>query len=188
MKQKIEEFFLTNGFKKLGEFEDNSSIIKLLLKTGFHNIFISPNENEVYIVETNKHVFREEELKSFETKIIGLVGFLPNIPLRYNINMVLACPLNIRNNGKSSRTKNQIIRYERIKYYCRRFFLDTANLSFEDELAILPFSSIQLDINVKGYEGIVQEIKKILPEEIFTELVREQTDYSRLKEIMSSIQ
>ncbi|MBH0160460.1 hypothetical protein [Fictibacillus sp. 26RED30] len=185
MKQKIEDFFYLYDFKKIGTFESDSYVNKLLIKTEFQDIFINQDESEAYIVIFNDHIFKEEELKMFESKIIGLIGYLPNTPIRYNINLVLACPLKIKEGDRLSETSNAIIRYERIKYYCRRFFLDIENSSFEDELIMLPFSSIQLDIDVKGYNGILREIQKIVPENLYEELMKDQTDFSRIKNLAS---
>ncbi|MFC9744202.1 hypothetical protein ACFVKC_40675, partial [Streptomyces noursei] len=65
----------------------------------FNQIFISQNQNEVYIVEEKESLFTPAELEKFDNLILTFIQFLSNKDvIKYNINLLLVCPFNTRKN------------------------------------------------------------------------------------------
>jgi hypothetical protein len=179
MFQEVCRLLENNGFKKkrfMHKKMNNSSEVVEMDLLEFDHIFISENETEVYIIEEKKELFKPTEVEQLEKRVAGFIPFLGNRPLKYNINLLLLCPLDLKRQGKSNEIK-KLISYERSKYFCRKIFLDTAvrnKQEKEEELSILPSFTMELNINEfsSGYEGITQKIKEVINDELYLELVK----------------
>ncbi|ACK91498.1 hypothetical protein IRV08_18230 [Bacillus cereus] len=141
----------------------------------FDFIFINEKETELYIIEEKESLFTHEEIEVFNVKIAAFHTLMGNSPIKYNINLLLLCPLHLQNLDKEREASiRKILGHERDKYNCRKIFLDTANSNFEEELSILP--SIPIDVEIKntsiGYEGLLEKVKEVLGESLYTELNR----------------
>ncbi|MEI2358833.1 ABC-three component system middle component 1 [Mesobacillus zeae] len=152
----------------------------------FSSVFIDSNENEIYIIEEKSSHFIEEEISKMENDILAFIQFLSNKQsIKYNINLVLLCPLNATD--KMEEITN-LLSFERSKYTCRKIILNTANENFDQELAILP--SFPININHTFSEDKVGELenrlKEIVDERIYQELVRE-TDDINLEELRNHL-
>ncbi|EPC8419161.1 hypothetical protein ACR3AO_001733 [Bacillus wiedmannii] len=141
----------------------------------FDLIFINEKETELYIVEEKECLFTQEEIEAFNIKIAAFHTLMGNSSIRYNINLLLLCPLDLQNLDKEREASvRKILGYERDKYNCRKIFLDTANPNFEEELSILPSVPINVEINTLniGYEGLLDQVKTILGKPLYKELNR----------------
>ncbi|MDF0736471.1 hypothetical protein [Bacillus pacificus] len=139
----------------------------------FEFVFVNEVETELYIVEEKDSLFTYEEIEEFNIKIAAFLTFLGNSPIKYNVNLVLLCPLNLKNlDEEDEREVRYILGHERNKYNCRKIFLDTANQNFEEELSILPSLPINVQIenlNI-GYGGLLEQVKLALGEDLYQEL------------------
>ena len=105
--------------------------------------------------------------------MFDFIIWLGNKPLKYNINLILLCPLGLGSKSKQDRQGiDEIINYERDKYYCRKIFIDVSNPNFEEELLILPSFPLKVSFDgmMKRYDGVIQAINEILPEQLYNEL------------------
>ncbi|MFB4165328.1 hypothetical protein ACE1TI_16345 [Alteribacillus sp. JSM 102045] len=182
-----------NGFKQkefmINKSQYNSETEKYEHKQvsilDFKNIFTNKNETEIYLIEEKDQLFINEEVDEFEKRVAGFIAFLGNNPLKYNINLLLLCPLNLQRKGKKeSEEINKLISYERNKYYCRKIFLDTANQNFEDEMSLIPSFPIKVNVEEvsKGYKGMSDAIKTIINKPLYKELIKEEPNKEKVLE------
>lgn len=166
------QFIETQSFYDFKEEKQVQEPVNIL---PFEHVYIDKNKVELYLLVEKKELFNEEEIKQFDKKISSFIAFLDyNDPIKYNINLILLCPLNLKTHVTDSNTK-KILAYERNKFNSRKIFLDTSNKNFHEELEILPSFPIDLGYEFKsdGYKGLVEDIKTIIPNELFEELSKE---------------
>ncbi|EJR78560.1 hypothetical protein PDQ31_14410 [Bacillus cereus] len=156
----------------------------------FENVYVNITETELYILIEKEDVFTHQDIKSYEKKVFDFTIYLGNNPLRYNINLILLCPLELQNKSKRNvKEINEIINYERDKYHCRKIFIDVSNVDFEDELLILPSFPLKVSFSetMKGYDGVIQAIHEILPDHLYNELKQKENkpDIEKILSIIS---
>ncbi len=126
----------------------------------FDTIFSDKYGREIYIIEEqNEKIFSKEAIYKIEENIKAFIYSRPNNDgIRYNINLVLLCPID-----KKTQEYNDIVNLERDKYTCRKIFLDTECSNIEEEMSILPFIPISSYVNydVSEMTNLSDEIKKI---------------------------
>ncbi|MGP4080003.1 ABC-three component system middle component 1 [Pseudalkalibacillus sp. R45] len=169
------EFLKSNGFeeKKFNrEFTKNNSEDIL----PFNNIFINRNETELYIIKEKSTYFTQEEIETFENNILAFIQLLPNRnPLKYNINLLLLCPLHTKGADKSM--VNFLVGLERNKYTCRKIVMDTAisnDMFIKNELSLLP--SFPINIELTPYkslrESLEEDVKTVVNQKLYNELIK----------------
>ena len=149
----------------------------------FSRVFVDKNEKEIYIIEEKSSYFSVEEINKMENDILAFIQFLSNKEsIKYNINLLLLCPLNATDKTEDI---TNLLSFERSKYTCRKIILNTANVEFEQELAILPSFPIKINHNFseEKVDELKNRIKEIVNEDIYQELLRE-TDEIDLEEIL----
>ncbi|MEX3748195.1 hypothetical protein [Lysinibacillus xylanilyticus] len=152
----------------------------------FDRVFVDNDEKEVYIIEEKSNYFTVEEINEMENDILAFIQFLSNKEsIKYNINLLLLCPLNAKDNRKEI---TDLLSFERSKYTCRKIILNTANAEFEQELAILPSFPININDNLsqEKVDILNDRIKIVVDEAIFQELLKE-TDEIDLEEILNHL-
>ncbi|WP_342503623.1 hypothetical protein [Lysinibacillus sp. FSL L8-0126] len=152
----------------------------------FDRVFVDNNEKEIYIIEEKLNYFTVEDINKMENDILAFIQFLSNKDsIKYNINLLLLCPLNAADKTKEI---TNLLSFERSKYTCRKIILNTANADFEQELAILPSFPINLNHNLskEKVDLLNDRIKKVVDEAIFQELLRE-ADEINLEEILNNL-
>jgi len=140
----------------------NTQSEKLLLD--FDEVY--SNGKEIYIVLENlEESFSDEQIRAYEDKVNSFLYTLSNNDgIKYNINLIMICPLNENIN---------ILNFERDKYICRKTFLNSQAENFMDEIKLLPFIPISsiiedfetdLSREMEFLEEITGNNKKILDE------------------------
>lgn len=148
---------------------ENARVSKLL--SLFEHVYFDANEREAYLLIEKANIFSPSEIDQLVDEIAGFITLRPNDILKYNINLVLLCPLQLYNNNaiNESDPKYKILSYEKDRYFCRKFLLDTTNPNFEEEIDLLPFMPVDVDFNQvsQGYDGLIIEVKKLFDTEEF---------------------
>ncbi|MGN4584298.1 hypothetical protein [Bacillus cereus group sp. MYBK228-1] len=181
MLHKVIELLKQNGFQKkeyipnriVYNQETQKSEEKAIRLLNFDHVYLNKTETELYILIEKDTVFTHRDIKEYEKKMFNFIIWLGNKPLKYNINLILLCPLGLGSKSRQDRKGiDEIINYERDKYYCRKIFIDVSNPNFEEELLILPSFPLKVSFDgmMKGYDGVIQAINEILPEQLYNEL------------------
>ncbi|UPM56376.1 hypothetical protein [Gottfriedia acidiceleris] len=196
MLKRVLKLLMENGFekrktisqiRKLGYLSRTQELLQLL---SFKHIYINSKETEMYVICESKKIFIEEQIKEFEREIASFVIMLGNKPLAYNINLVLLCPLNLKKNHLSENNHiSKLIDIERDKYNCRKFFLDTANRNFEEELDIIPSLALKIEVDSSNlsYEQTIQKIQEDMHPELFKELIKNE-DTPDLQQVLQVLE
>lgn len=152
----------------------------------FDRVFVDKDEKEIYIIEEKKSYFTVEAIDRMENDILAFIQFLSNKEsIKYNINLLLLCPLNAKDKTKEI---TNLLSYERSKYTCRKIILNTANADFEQELAILPSFPIKINHKIPGEKKdlLNSRINKVVDKTIYQELLKE-TDEIDLEAILNHL-
>ncbi|MGG3271492.1 ABC-three component system middle component 1 [Priestia aryabhattai] len=153
----------------------------------FNKIFISSDNNEIYIVEEKDSLFTTEEIDEMDGKILAFIQFLPNKnPIKYNINLLLLCPLP---SGEKTKEVQEILGYERSKYTCRKIFLDTSSQDFQQELSILPSFPLQVNLTLseRRISKLTTKVKEMVKQDLYHELLKEEEEIE-LEDILSLLE
>lgn len=179
----VKEFLKSNGYaeKKYNrEYKNNFEDI-----LPFDNIFINRNENELYLIEEKRTPFTQEEIEAFENNILAFIQLLPNRnPLKYNINLLLLCPLHTESVDKSD--INFLVGLERNKYTCRKIVLDTSrsnDIFIRNEISLLPSFPIKIELTASKTirDSLIVEVKKVVNPNLYKELVKVDEDLNLTK-------
>lgn len=142
----------------------------------FGHIFINSLGSELYIIEEKNTPFQKKEIEEFENIIFTFLQFLPNRnPLKYNINLLLLCPL--RHEGSLSEEIDYLVGLERNKFTCRKIILDTSKndeLFRQDELSMLPSFPVQVELTPSGSirKDLLVQVKEIVKPALYTQLIK----------------
>ncbi|MCZ2258076.1 hypothetical protein [Sporosarcina sp. G11-34] len=142
----------------------------------FSRVFVDKNEKEIYIIEEKSSYFTVEEINEMENGILAFIQFLSNKEsIKFNINLLLLCPLNAIDKTEEI---TKLLSFERSKYTCRKIILNTANLDFNQELAILPSFpiSINSELSQEKVGELKDKIKEVVDETIYQELLKEKDE------------
>jgi hypothetical protein len=154
--------------------EGKEFVEKISLLPSFDHVYVDAEEKEAYILVEKDSIFSNEEIQQYVDEIVGFIALRPNETLKYNVNLIMVCPLNLKNKENYNYDPAyQIMSYEKDRYFFRKIFIDACNPNIEEEINILPFMPITVDFNAisAGYEGIAAEVKSVLGhEELFTNL------------------
>lgn len=172
----IQEFLKSNGYeeKKFNRVTNENNFEDIL---PFDNIFINRNETELYLIEEKSTPFTPEEIEAFENYILAFIQLLPNRnPLKYNINLLLLCPLQNESVDKSD--VNFLVGLERNKYTCRKIVLDTSSsddVFINNEISLLPSFPIKVDLTASKSirDSLIEEVKTVVNQNLYSELVKE---------------
>lgn len=180
MREKVESYLKVNGFNLLSS---DSKYFKVLSKLSVSSVFISSEENEMFLLEETSSIFTETEINKIVGEIAGLAIYYPNEALTYNINLILICPIKVTSIDQE--IYNKIMSFERDKYYCKKFIINSLNKSFQEELDILPITPINLQYKdgFKGYQGLNDQLIDILNDDLYQELISENPP--KLRKVMS---
>jgi hypothetical protein len=144
------------------------------LLPSFEHVYTDSAEKEAYIIVEKDYIFSNDEIRQYVDEIVGFIALRPNEPLKYNVNLIIVCPLNLKNKENYNDDPTyQIMAYEKDRYFFRKIFVDSLNPNVEEEINILPFIPITVDFNAisAGYEGLATKVKAILGyEELFINL------------------
>jgi hypothetical protein len=171
----IQEFLISQGYEKTQYFRKNNENI-----LPFENIFINNDKTELYLIEEKEVPFNKEEIEVFENNILAFIQLLPNrSPLKYNINLILLCPLKTESVDKAD--VKFLVGLERNKYTCRKIVLDTSysnEIFIKKELSLLPSFPIRVDLpqSTSVRDRLAEEIKKVIPQNLYIELIKENED------------
>lgn len=177
------QFFESNGYKEIiftrkNFFQEEAREYTIL---PFDIIYASQNKTEIYIiVEKTEGVYTKTEIEEMESKVAAFIPFLKNTdPIKYNINLLLLCPLQIKKQKDIHKSEiASILGFERSKYTCRKLFLDTANNNFEDELTVIP--SFPLHVHLKFSENeefdLIRKVKETISDDLYKELKKEKAE------------
>ncbi|MEC0269694.1 hypothetical protein [Paenibacillus anseongense] len=169
----VKKYLLENGFKPINE---NSKFRKYVEELGSDDVYLSLNENEMYVVKGKNEPVSLEEVQSYIDKIAGFTLLFPNLALSYNVNLVFICPLNQeRKNDAFLNQKNRLL-FERDKYFCRKFIVNSKAKDINEELDILPIRPVSLLITEQfsGYDGLNKSVSEVLGDSIFEELCKKE--------------
>lgn len=153
----------------------------------FNHVFVSANNNEVYIIEEKEDLFTSKELEEMDNIILTFIQFLSNRdPIKYNINLVLLCPFETKKNQKEF---NYMLGYERSKYTSRKIFLNTSSKIFENELSILPSFPLDVHLTLKQtqIDSLTSKMKEVVSESLYNALLKDTIDDYTLNHILTSL-
>lgn len=192
----VRQFFESNGFsetqfkRKMQNIEgEEYSILR------FDCVLINKERSEIYILEEKLNcMFTRTEIEKLENMIAAFIPFLRNSdPIKYNINLMLLCPLHIKQSNNTSKEKTaSIIGVERSKQTCRKIFLDTSSDNFDDELSMIPSFPLRVDFKFAESEqsNLSFKIKEVLSDELTKELSKENSkvDLDKITSLLRGIQ
>lgn len=184
--KQVIQFFKNNGFsetefkRRMQTNEEEFSILR------FDCILINKEKSEIYILEEKLgHMFTISEIEKFEHLIAAFIPFLRNSdPIKYNINLILLCPLHIKKGSNPTDEKiASIIGVERSKQTCRKIFLDTSSNNFDDELSMIPSFPLHVDLRFTESEHNILSLKvrEVLSDELSEELSKEYSEINLAK-------
>ncbi|MDN4075852.1 ABC-three component system middle component 1 [Fictibacillus terranigra] len=139
----------------------------------FKHIFISQSQKEVYILEEKECLFTSNELEKMDNLILTFIQFLSNKDaIKYNINLVLLCPFNKKQDQKELQ---KMLGFERNKYTCRKIFLDTSSKDFSEEMAILPSFPLDVHLVLKStqIDSLSNKIKEVMDDNLYSALLKD---------------
>ncbi|OMD41115.1 hypothetical protein [Paenibacillus odorifer] len=180
----LSTLFEENGFSRMSfiqklpyydiELKKHSMKFTDILK--FDCIYADQEIREVFVIASKlKSVFTQEEIKNCEQEIANFINFHPSNSLRFNITLILLCPLNFTKKMKKIPADIlDVLGSEKDKYFCKKIFLDSTNPNAEEELSILPLVPINISVKDKanGYSGITLKLKEFMNDELFKELTK----------------
>ncbi|NWQ43312.1 hypothetical protein MLOOGBEN_21665 [Bacillus sp. EB106-08-02-XG196] len=186
--------FINNGYYEKTYIKNSSYINKEgkreskdVIILPFKHVFVSANNNEVYIIEEKENLFTSKELEEIDNKILTFIQFLSNRdPIKYNINLVLLCPFETKKNQKEF---NKMLGYERSKYTSRKIFLNTSSDNFENELSILPSFPLDVHLTLKQTQinSLTMKVKEVVNESLYNALLKDTIDDDTLNNILMSL-
>lgn len=189
----VKDFLLANGYsekpfmkKSVTINSEGKKAINEINILPFNKIFISQNQNELYILEEKECLFTPDELVKMDNLILTFIQFLSNKDaIKYNINLVLLCPFNKK---KDQKELQKMLGFERNKYTCRKIFLDTSSNDFREEMAILPSFPLDVQFVLKSDQinSLSNKIKEIMDDHLYTELIKD-TDKLSLNQVLMSL-
>ncbi|MCQ6266313.1 hypothetical protein M1K46_11650 [Fictibacillus sp. WQ 8-8] len=172
----VQDFLTSNGYEKK---KFNREIIKNNVEDilPFENIYINRIETELYLIEEKNTPFTQEEIEEFENIILAFIQVLPNRnPLKYNINLLLLCPLQTDCIDKSD--VRFLVGLERNKYTCRKIVMDTSSskdIFIKKEISLLPSFPIKVELTQSKSikDSLIEEVKTVVNKNLYNELVKE---------------
>jgi len=180
--EQVIHFFKSNGFsetqftrRSLNNEAEEYSILH------FDCVLTNADRSEIYILEEkSERMYTKSEIEGLEHKIAAFIPFLRNSdPIKYNINLMLLCPLHIKkhidiHHGETA----SILGVERSKYTCRKIFLDTSSENFDDELSMIPSFPLRVDFKFSETEqyNLSRKVKEVLSDELLEELLKDKSE------------
>ncbi|MDR7317282.1 hypothetical protein [Brevibacillus nitrificans] len=173
MINRVKKYLQDYGFNPISV---DSKFRRYIEELGSDDVYLNRKENEMYVVKGKNEPVSLKEVQSFIDKIAGFTLLFPNLALSYNVNLVFICPLKQEQKNNGFLNQSNRLLFERDKYFCRKFIINSRATDIDKELDILPIRPISLLIReqLSGYDGLNQSVSEVIGDSIFEELCKKE--------------